>query len=559
VAGTVTKRWAIAAAAALVAGTAPTFLRTFVNDDATYVLVAQKLNAGASLYRQAVDNKPPLMYATVAALFRLLGAASPAALKLMTLAAQLSCAGLVFAIGRRLFGARVGAIAALFFSLAAVSGLAEDFAAPNTEIFANLFVLAAIAALSRQPESPSRRALAAAGLLVGLASLYRLQAAAALLAVLLHLAWRPAPRRDRLVAIAVTVAGFVAPLGLCLAYFAGRGSAGELWLWAVRNNLSYVGVGEARVGRLALGRLGLVLLAQFPLLLVAHRVGSAWRSTREPHRARLRLVLLQLLAALLAYRTGSRFHGHYFVQALPFLALAGGWGFAHLPRDRHRWLRFVPHLLSPGAGGLRAGQQRAAVGASRRQRARAGGGLRARADPPDGPSAALVRAGRAGAGERPHLRHALLVQQLSDRPDLRNRLRPARHDARGHPSVRERRGLAPPGRGSGRGAAGGDRRRQRARFSDVPVSPAREPPQPVRASAPFWRTPGLSPRVAKLLRSHFDHRRAFREYWPRCDDPSDAGSSPKTRKAGGCKFVRVAPGTFIGRRKTSVRSSIDRG
>src|SRR3954465_3449321 len=33
----------------------PIFLRTFVNDDATYALIAHKLNAGYVLYRDAVD------------------------------------------------------------------------------------------------------------------------------------------------------------------------------------------------------------------------------------------------------------------------------------------------------------------------------------------------------------------------------------------------------------------------------------------------------------------------------------------------------------------------
>jgi hypothetical protein len=337
------RRWALVAGLALVVGAAPAFLRAFVNDDATYVLVAQKLNAGALLYRQAVDNKPPLIYATVAAVFRIFGPASLAGLKLLTLAVQLVCAGLVFSIGRRLFGSRVGAIAALFFSLAAASGLAEDFAAPNTEIYANLFILGAVAALS--DDRPSRRALVAAGVLLGVASLYRLQSAAALLGAVLHLWLTPTSRRERAAATSLLALGFALPLGLCAAYFGARGTAGDLWLWAVRSNIGYVGVGEARVGRLALRRVALMSLAQLPLLLVATRVATRWRSVSEPPRTQLRFVLLLLLTALLAYRTGSRFYGHYFLQALPFLALLAAWGFANLPRERNRWMRLVPHLL----------------------------------------------------------------------------------------------------------------------------------------------------------------------------------------------------------------------
>ena len=178
------RRVAIVSAALLALGTAPVFLQTFINDDATYALVARKLAAGGLLYRDAVDNKPPLIYLTFGAAYALFGSASLLAVKLLAAAVDLASAGLLFVIGRRLFSPRVGALAALLFSAAAVTGLAEDFAAPNTECFMNLFVLAALALLSREPERPRRRTLVAAGILVGVASLYRLQGAAALLATL---------------------------------------------------------------------------------------------------------------------------------------------------------------------------------------------------------------------------------------------------------------------------------------------------------------------------------------------------------------------------------------
>ena len=339
------RRWIPVAALALIVGSAPAFLRTFVNDDATYALIAQKLNAGALLYRQAVDNKPPLIYATFAAVFRVFGPHALAAVKLLTILAQLACALLVATLGRRLFDARTGVVAALMFSFAAASGLACDFAAPNTEIFANPFILGALLLLARDLERPSRRDLLAAGLLIGIACLYRLPAAASLLGALFFLSQGPLSRQERLRAGFQLAAGFVVPLALAATYFAARGTAGDLWLWVVRGNIGYVGVGEAQVGWLALGQLARLVAAQFPLLILGTRVGVLWRSTREPHRTRLRFVLLQLVTALLAYRTGNRFYGHYFLQVLPFLALIGGWGLLHLPRRDQRWLRLVPAAM----------------------------------------------------------------------------------------------------------------------------------------------------------------------------------------------------------------------
>ncbi len=341
--------WVPLSVVALVIGTAPVFLRTFINDDATYTIVAQKLNAGALLYRDAVDNKPPLIYVTFAAIFRLCGTACPAAVKVATLFVQLTSAALVALIGRRLFGARVGAAAALLFSLAAVSGPAEDFAAPNTEIYANLFALAAVAVLCRAPDHPAGRRLWAGGALVGLACLYRLQAGAALLGLLLHLVSRDADgtsARDRFGAAARVALGAGLVLSAAITFFWAAGTLGDLWLWAVRNNLAYVRVGESRAGWRALGRIALVIACQFPLLLAGTRVALVWRRVREPHRARLRLLFFQLLAALFAYRTGNRFHGHYFVQALPWLALIGGWGMIHLAPAARGRLRLVPAAMA---------------------------------------------------------------------------------------------------------------------------------------------------------------------------------------------------------------------
>jgi hypothetical protein len=339
-------RLAIACALLLAIGSAPIFLRSFVNDDSTYALVARKLAAGGLLYRDAVDNKPPLIYLTFAAAYGLFGNASLAAVKLLAIAVDLACAGLILVIGRRLFGARVGALAALFFSAAAVTGLAEDFAAPNTECFMNLFLLAGLALLSRDPEHPRRRALLAAGILVGVASLYRLQGAVALLAWMAFFFLRRRPLKPPFLVVAAwIVGGFLLPLAVAAGIFTARGTWSDLWLWAVRNNFSYVNVGAAHFGWRPLARIALIAASQLPWLAAAVAAGAFWLRTREPERGRTLLIWLHLLAALFAYQTGTRFYGHYFLQVVPFVCLMAAWAVANLPRPRLPWLRFVPHAM----------------------------------------------------------------------------------------------------------------------------------------------------------------------------------------------------------------------
>jgi len=337
-------RLAVACASLLAIGSAPIFLRTFVNDDSTYALVARKLAAGGLLYRDAVDNKPPLIYLTFGAAYALFGNASLAVVKLLAVAVDLACAGLLLLIGRRLFSPRVGALAALFFSAAAVTGLAEDFAAPNTECFMNLFVLAALALLSRDPEHPRRRALVAAGVLIGVASLYRLQGAVALLAWIGFFFLRRRALQPRFLGVAAWMTGgFLLPLACAAGVFCAQGAWSDLWLWAVRNNFSYVDIGAAHFGWRPLARIALAAISQLPWLAAAIAGGAYWLRTREPERGRTLLIWVHLLAALFAYQTGTRFYGHYALQVVPFVSLMAAWGVANLPRPRLPWLRFVPY------------------------------------------------------------------------------------------------------------------------------------------------------------------------------------------------------------------------
>jgi hypothetical protein len=338
------RRLAALALLALLVGSAPVFLRTFVNDDATYVPVAQKLNTGRLLYRDAVDNKPPLIYATFALALRLFGTTSVVAVKVLTIAVNLGCAGLIFLIGRNLFGRRVGAWAALFFSCAAVTGIAEDFAAPNTEIYANLFVLGSLAVLTRDLDRPSRRALVACGFLGGVAMLYRLQGGVALLGTIAFLARRHRVRLPLLRALAWIGIGLAVPVAAALAALTARGTLGDFWLWAVRDNLSYVRLGAAHFGWRPLARIALVGLSQLPLVAAAVATGTAWLRTREPERTRLELIWLHVLAALLAYQMGTRFYGHYFLPVVPPLSLVAAWGYVNLSAARLPWLRWMAYL-----------------------------------------------------------------------------------------------------------------------------------------------------------------------------------------------------------------------
>ncbi|MEP6652661.1 MAG: glycosyltransferase family 39 protein [Myxococcales bacterium] len=351
------RRILLAAAVVITVCSAPLFLRPFLNDDASFTIVAQKLNTGHLLYRDAVDNKPPLIYFTFAAILRLCGAANVIAIKVASVAVNLSCAVLVWSLGRRLFDDRVGGLAALLFALASVSGVSRDTIAPNTESFMNLFVLLSLWFLLRHLRRGSFGSAVGAGACAALATLYRLQGAA----VLAGLAWlllREAPpvgasalwwRRRGLAALAVLL-GFLVPVLALAAYFRSRQALPDLWLWVIQANLRYVSSGDDEgVTLRKVGRIVGTLASQLPLLAAAC-AGGALAARRPPReRTSLGLLILEAVIGLVAYQMGKRFYGHYFSQVLPFAALLAAWALATRAGPVARLLQLIPFLAAAWA------------------------------------------------------------------------------------------------------------------------------------------------------------------------------------------------------------------
>jgi hypothetical protein len=343
------RRALILSALCLALGSAPLFFTSFLNDDATYALVGQKLLRGALLYRDAVDNKPPLIYETFAASFALFGQESLVAIKVLSVAATLVCAAVVAALGDLLHGRRAAAMAALLFSLASLSGVAEDTIAPNTEVFSNVFGLVALYWAVRS-EGQWLPGVGLAGMAAGVAALYRLQGGAFFAGVLWTIVVQLRFTRPGARAVLVASLGFAVPVAVVLLRLAAGGVLHDFWVWAILGNFRYVAVGIAdasswrKVARV-LGTLG----SQAPLVLAA-ALGAVglWRSRPAEPLART-FAPAQAAIALVAYGLGTRFYGHYFLQVLPFLALLGGWAVTNA--GRRAW-RLIPHASAVVAAGF---------------------------------------------------------------------------------------------------------------------------------------------------------------------------------------------------------------
>jgi hypothetical protein len=318
------RRAAVWTVAALVAGSAPVFFRTFLTDMDFYTHVADKLLHGGVLYRDAIDTKPPAIFFHYALVFRLFGENNVAAVKVVTIAFAVLTAVAVGAIWRELFDGRRAPVASLLFAFATVSGWGPDFLSSNTEILANLFIAGGVYCLCKDAFTRRRRWLFAAGVFIGTAFLYRFQSGAPLAAyfLLLVLQRRSIPSiAGRLWPIAL---GFALPSAAVIAVYAAMGALPALADF-LRYDYYYVR-GGAIYWPALLAQAAIVLVSQVVFLalalsqagrIVRHRIGAA---AGPPSEADLFLVLW-LGWTVLSFFAGGRFFAHYFVQAVPVVVL----------------------------------------------------------------------------------------------------------------------------------------------------------------------------------------------------------------------------------------------
>src|SRR3990167_10384502 len=102
-------------------------------DEGIFAAVGRNLNHGGVLYQTAWDNKPPMIYLTYAAIFKLFGV-SMFWLRLVTLALVLATAVVIYEIARQVFGKNRALLATIIFGVLTSLRIIEGNLA-LTEIF----------------------------------------------------------------------------------------------------------------------------------------------------------------------------------------------------------------------------------------------------------------------------------------------------------------------------------------------------------------------------------------------------------------------------------------
>jgi 4-amino-4-deoxy-L-arabinose transferase-like glycosyltransferase len=278
-------------------------------DEGIFAAIAQNMREGRTLYADAWDNKPPLIFFTYAGIQSTFGT-GVFALHLAATVSVLATQAVVMAIGMLLYGPRRAVAAGALFAFAMGTPLLEGNLA-MTETFmilpASLAVLLFVLAERRDRAGPLH--YGAVGLLIGIAAGYKQVALfdGAAIGIMIWLTHdRPLP------AIAAILAGFAVPQVAFAALFLASGAFGAYW-YAIAGSLAlYSELGaEGPFVRFA---------GYLPAIMAV-----AWLVRRRQlgHDVTLQSFPVLWLGFALAGTTSSTFpFPHYLQQAVPACALA---------------------------------------------------------------------------------------------------------------------------------------------------------------------------------------------------------------------------------------------
>ena len=306
----------------------------FVNgDEGVRALTATRLLEGARLYADVVTDKPPGATLFYAAVFALAGRS----MKAVHVAAALwnfATAIVVYFTAARAHGKRTGLWAALLFVYFTTNYFTQDTMAANTELLLALPYAAAFACFMRADENEKRGPrrwllLVGAGVLTGLAAMFKQIGVLNLLFFGLYeliVAYRA--RQDlmnaskRLLArLSLVAIGFLLVVVTFVAWLASMHALADFWRNGVEINMFYIDSEPASLWwRFAIGRgLGYVL---FNFVLWSFAAWTVVRSVKAARSAAFDLtVALWGAVSLVSVVMSGRFFGHYFITALPALAM----------------------------------------------------------------------------------------------------------------------------------------------------------------------------------------------------------------------------------------------
>jgi hypothetical protein len=316
-----------------------------IDSEAMYSVVANEIVDGGRPYADAVERKPPLLFWTYAAVFKIAGKYNWKALHIVALVWTLCAMAGLYVIGSDLFDSKTGLIAALFYSVFQPWWTWKTLAFDG-EMLMNLPIIWAWAIAVRRGSSRLRPELFAAGAFLGAAFLLKQPAAIAAVPLGIYLllpnyrAGRSLTRTNSIVQAGVLTSGFFAALGLVTIVLWKQGILHDAFYWTIADHdVPHVFWQKGIVNTLIF--LGACLPLLIGAIMACRDKDEIWTGKTAERTALLGL----LAASAIGAAAGARFYPHYYVQLIPPLALLAAPYYARL------WSR----MISPPQWFLRPG------------------------------------------------------------------------------------------------------------------------------------------------------------------------------------------------------------
>ena len=298
-------------------------------DEGEYAYAAQLMLQGIPPYVEVASMKMPGVYAVYALILAIFGQ-SATAIHFGLFLVNLLTTIVLFAVAKELYDPLAAVVTGASFAVLSLSQALVG-ASANAEHFVILPVVAGVLLLLRGTVTDRVWPLFTSGLLFGVGFMLKQHGAAFIafagLYLVLHELRRQPPVLTRAFRRSLYFAvGAITPFAAtCLLFFA-LGVFDQFWFWTFTYARKYVAVVPWSHGWLnAKAQLGSILQPTFPLWLLAG-VGLTALVWDEKARSRRGLTAAFFMWSLISLCPGLYFRDHYFILALPSLALLAGIG-----------------------------------------------------------------------------------------------------------------------------------------------------------------------------------------------------------------------------------------
>lgn len=308
-------------------------------DEASTFTMAQQILEGGVLFRDAADNRSPLVPYLKAAVFAVAGDWNAFAVHLLVAFGLGLAAVAIWRIATRLGDEPAGIWAAVFFTIVSFLMLEPvDALTAHTGWFLIFFSISGFWVFARAISRPTFGVGVAIGALFGLSTLCKQPGILdfGVTFVLVGLLALESPDRARNFArlLAGQLFGFASALVLTVSYFAAHGALADMFFYAWSYNIRYYVPEVPFLERMAMVRMPFEFAWKYiPVALFAGvlgavgLIGRAFAGLKKPVRIHLLawLILGWTAAGLLSTMLSGRQFSHYNIQVLPGLSLACGW------------------------------------------------------------------------------------------------------------------------------------------------------------------------------------------------------------------------------------------